>query len=227
LQLNERIRRWSARLLDILAIQLEATGIPPSQHAECALVLSNHISWLDIFAIDAVRAVRFVAKAELRRWPFIGWLLERSGTLFIERAQRRHTAEVNERVTAAMARGEMFGVFPEGATGAGDCLRPFHASLLQPALANDATLCPVAICYTRIDGTLCREAEYGERNIFESLGLILSQPAIRAELNFLPHMATAGRHRRELAREAETLIAQALNLSAPSTKSGRSAALPT
>ncbi len=208
-----RIRRWSARLLRILAIHLEISGTPPIGATAPVMIVANHVSWLDIYAINTVRAARFIAKSEVRRWPVIGWLCGQAGTFFVERARKRHTAQINEQVAAALMQGDTVAVFPEGTTTAGDVVLPFHASLLQPALKCDALLYPVAIRYTRADGSLCSEADYaGDKSIAGSLRLMATQPVIRARLQFLPPLTCVGRPRHELAREAARLIAGALGL---------------
>src|SRR5688572_15971704 len=135
------VRRWSARLLAILAVRIEANGTPP-RTGEPAMIVANHVSWLDICALNAVSTARFVAKSEIRRWPVIGWLVAQGGTLFIERARRHHVAHVNREVEAALRNGATFAVFPEGVITRGDVVKPFHASVLQPALTCNATLYP-------------------------------------------------------------------------------------
>lgn len=221
------VRRWSAHLLSILAIRLEVSGKPPGA-GTTAMIVANHVSWLDIFAINAAHPVRFVAKSEIRRWPIFGPICEQGGTLFIERARRHHIAEINRKMAAALRQGDTFAVFPEGMITTGDMLLPFHASLLQPALTCEAMLYPVAIRYTRADGSLCSEADYqGEKSMMDSLKLMVTQPKIIARLHFLPPLACSGKHRRELALEAARLIATSLGVPVPrkhgETASGRRA----
>ena len=216
------VRRWSTQLLTILAVRVTVSGEPPRAGDAPVMIVANHVSWLDIFAINAVQTMRFVAKSEIRRWPVLGWLCEKGGTLFIERAHRRHIARINAEVAAALTQGDAFAVFPEGVITAGDVVLPFHASLLQPALACNARLFPVAIRYTRADGSLCREADYeGDKTLMDALRLMLTQPVIHGHLQFLPPLACDGTHRRELAHEAARLIAQALNVPAPQRRSGK------
>ncbi|MDB5812038.1 MAG: phospholipid/glycerol acyltransferase [Betaproteobacteria bacterium] len=211
-----RVRRFAQGLLHILAVRLTVSGTPPRADQAPAMLVANHVSWLDIFAIDAAHVVRFVAKSEIRRWPVIGWLCAQGGTLFIERTQRKHTLNINEQIAAGLRAGDLFAVFPEGIISSGDVVLPFHASLLQSALSCNALLFPVAIRYTGADGELCYAAHYaGTRTLVESLRLILTQPVIRVHLRFLPPIVCAGRHRRELADEAGAVIAAALNLPAP------------
>jgi 1-acyl-sn-glycerol-3-phosphate acyltransferase len=215
-QRRRRVRRFARQLLAILAVRLTVSGEPPRAQDLPAMLVANHVSWLDIFAIDAAHAMRFVAKSEIRRWPVIGWLCAQGGTLFIERAQRRHTMNINEQIAAGLRAGDTFAVFPEGTITSGDVVLPFHASLLQPALSCNARLFPVAVRYTRADGSLCFEADYaGAKTLVDSLRLILTQPVIHVHLQFLPPLACASRHRRELAHDAAARIAAALNLPSP------------
>ncbi len=215
------VRRWSARLLAILAVRIEAHGIPP-RPGEPAMIVANHVSWLDIVALNAVSTARFVAKSEIRRWPVIGWLVAQGGTLFIERARPHHIAHINREVEAALRHGATFAVFPEGVITRGDVLKPFHASVLQPALTCNATLYPVAIRYTRNDGSPCGEADYADsKSLLQSLLAMVTQPVIHAQLDFLTPLPCAGRQRRDLARAAEEAIASALNLPAPSRRAER------
>src|SRR5688500_5595345 len=84
---KREIRQWAGKLLAILAIRLQMYGVPSRERP--LMLVGNHVSWVDIFAVDAVLPVRFVAKREVRSWPFVGWLSARCGTLFIDRSQRR------------------------------------------------------------------------------------------------------------------------------------------
>ena len=102
------------RLLDILCVRLFLHGKPPAYETRPLMLVANHVSWLDIFAINAIVPVRFVAKSEVRSWPFIGWLCARAGTLFIRRARPHDTARINDVVAKALRAGDVFAVFPEG-----------------------------------------------------------------------------------------------------------------
>jgi 1-acyl-sn-glycerol-3-phosphate acyltransferase len=216
---RRRLKQWSAQLLRIFAIHLRVTGTPPDGGA--VLIVANHVSWLDIVALNAACPVRFVAKSEIRRWPLIGWLCARGDTLFIHRARRYHTREITREMVAAMRGGDAFAVFPEGTTTHGDVLLPFHASLLQPALACDARVYPVALRYSRADRSLCIEADYeGDKTLIESLLQLITQPQVHLSLQFLPPIACAGIDRRELADEAAQRIATRLGLAAPCRRAG-------
>ena len=214
---NERqlaiIRRWSRSLLRVLNVRLRVHGTPPRGHAP-TMIVSNHVSWLDIWVIHAVCPVRFVAKSDVRRWPMIGWLVARAGTIFIERDRRRDTARINRRIVETLMRGERVGIFPEGTTTDGTHLRAFHASLFQPALEAGARVSSAAIRYPLHGAEPNPDASYtGERSLLESVRLILAQRTLRAEVTFCGALEPVGMTRRDLAHESHRLIAQALGFS--------------
>jgi 1-acyl-sn-glycerol-3-phosphate acyltransferase len=226
-QRRMRVQRFSRQLLALLAVRVKVGGEPPRARDAPVMIVANHVSWLDIFAINTAHTMRFVAKAEIRRWPLLGWLCAQGGTLFIERAQRRHTAQINVQIVAGLRQGDTFAVFPEGRISDGHAVLPFHASLLQPALSCNARLFPVAIRYSRSDGSLCEEADYaGDKTLLHSLRMMLTQPVIHAHLQFLPPLESGGRHRRELAHEAARMIAAALNVPAPRRRTDKTSRPP-
>lgn len=224
---TELIRRWSAGVLAILNVRLSAKGEVPDSSAADVMFVANHISWLDIYLLDAVCPVRFVAKAEVRAWPVIGWLAVKIGTLFIERTRRHDTARAGREVVDALRQGDCVAVFPEGTTSNGTLLRSFHASLLQSAITSGARLWPVAIRYVHRDGTANLSPAYVDNMSFaDSLFRILDEPELEAEIAYLEPLPVQGRSRRELAALAEKAIANALNLTAPGRKSGKPADPP-
>ena len=224
---TELIRRWSVGVLAILHVRLSVKGEVPDVAAAGVMFVANHISWLDIYLLDAVCPMRFVAKAEVRAWPVIGWLAVKIGTLFIERARRHDTARAGREVVDALRQGDCVGVFPEGTTGNGTFLRPFHASLLQSAIISGARLWPAAIRYAHRDGRVNLSPAYVDDMSFgASLFRILNEPELVAEIIYLEPLPVQGRSRRELAVLAEKAIANALNLTAPGRKSDKPVDLP-
>lgn len=224
---SRHVERWSRRLLATLHVRLHVEGERPDAHARPALIVANHVSWLDIFLLDAVAHVRFVGKSEIRYWPVIGWLSTRAGTMYIERSRRRDTGRINRLVAAALERRELCAVFPEGTTTIGDEVLPFHASLLQPAVVAGADVVPVAIRFARTDGSLCEEAAYdGDKSLLDTMRLMLTQPRIEATLRFLPPIHAAGRSRRDVAEEAARAISLALGLPPPRTLPGTAGGPP-
>ena len=221
------VGRWSAGLLAILKVVPSFRGSPPVPAQRAAVLVSNHVSWLDIQLIHSVWQVRFVAKSEVRRWPLIGWLSAHTGTLFIERGKGRHAARINQSIQAAFREGDAIGVFPEGTTSSGMELTRFHASLLQPAVDEGAMVYPVALRYLDETGNINVNASYvGDTSLTESLRMIFAEKRIRAELTFLPAIDATGKTRRELAAQTQSVIAAELNLPVSGTLPGMSAGPP-
>jgi len=205
------VKRWSHALLGMLGVKLQVHGKPPRGHVPPAMLVANHVSWLDIYAINAVIPVRFVAKSEIRKWPVIGWLSAKTGTLFIERARRRDTVRISGEIVAAMQSGDVVTVFPEGTTTDGSQVLRFHGSLLQPQLQAEAHVYPVALRYENSDGSLCVEAAYdGDKSLWDTLRLIVARPVIHVHVWFLQPLPAAGADRRTLAQAAHAAIADRL-----------------
>lgn len=141
-----RIAWWSAGLLAALGVRLRAAGV---YRPGATLLVINHISWLDIAAVHAVcPRARFVSKADVRHWPLLGWLIGAVGTLFIERERKRDALRVVHQMAEALDAGDTVAVFPEGTTGDGRTLLPFHANLLQAAIATGTPVQPVVLRYS-------------------------------------------------------------------------------
>ena len=211
------VRAWSRRLLRTLRVEMCVHGVLCTTEGNVLLV-ANHVSWLDIFVLNAVHPVRFVAKAELARWPIVGRTLRRVGTLFVERARKQDARRVNADTSAALARGDVVAVFPEGRTTDGHDVLPFKSSLLQPIVDARGHVQPVAIRYRAATGeTSMLPAYVGNLSLLASLWRITAAPSLIVDLHAPPRLAAAETsHRRELARAAETAIRMAL-AEAPAT----------
>ena len=206
-----RIRRWSRRLLHLMCVDIRAFGALAHPNV---LVVANHVSWLDIFALHAIGPVRFIAKSEIARWPLIGRLVRGVGTLFIERARRRDTHRVNREIASALHDGDIVAVFPEGTVTNGTKVLPFKGSLLQPIVDAEGFVQPVAIRYRTPAGELSLAPAYHDLTFLGSFWRICGERSLVVELIATKPMPAKGRQRRELATEAETAIRAALALSA-------------
>jgi len=225
---QELIRRWSQRLLSMLGIETRLRGLPVAGLPGNLLIVANHISWLDIFVLNALRPCRFIGKAEIKRWPLIGRLVADCGTLFLERGRRRDAHRVNQHARDVLAAGDTIAIFPEGTTTDGTTVLPFHGSLLQPVVDAHGQVQPIAIRYRRRDGTHSDAPAYvGDTSLLGSLWSVLGERALIVEVTLPPPVAARARHRRELAREAESAIRAALELpaldSGPETPADRQA----
>jgi len=203
-------RSWSAKLLAILNVRLTVQGTIPPRGGRGILFVANHISWLDIYLLNALHPLRFVSKAEVRAWPLIGFLAAKAGTLFIER--RRHdTVRANQAIEGALRDGDHIALFPEGTTSDGSHVQHFHASLLQPAIDADAPVQAVAIAYFGENGESDTAPAYiGDLSFGDSLKQILRRPAIHAQLHFCALVQPHGKDRRQLAGALHNAVTNAL-----------------
>ncbi len=209
------IRRWCRLLLRMLSIEARIHGLPDAGLPGNLLIVANHISWLDIFVLNAMQPARFVAKSELRRWPLVGWLIAGVGTLFIERDRRRDTQRVNRHAAEVLARGDVIAIFPEGTTTDGTDVLPFHGSLLQPIVDAGGHVQPVAIRYRRPSGEHNAAPAYvGETSFATSFWRVTGERSLVVEVHFAPPLPARARHRRELSRAAEAAIRTVLALPA-------------
>ena len=144
-QKNKRIEVWAGALLAKFAIKFIVNGRPPK--AGPVLLVSNHISWLDILVIHAAGHCRFVSKSDIKHWPVLGTLTTSASTLYIERESRRDAMRVVHHMSEALTDGDIVAVFPEGTTGNGVDLLPFHANLLQAAIATATPVQALALRY--------------------------------------------------------------------------------
>jgi 1-acyl-sn-glycerol-3-phosphate acyltransferase len=205
--------RWSRQLLEELGVRIICGGVPPAH----GLLVANHISWLDIYAINAVAPTTFVSKDDVLHWPVIGWLAKRVGTLFLERGSRTAALRAKEHLVAELRTGRLVGVFPEGTTGFGDQVMPFHAALFQSAIDAEVGVTPALIRYTDGQDRPSLAAAYvGEISLWQCVRGIVTASGLTVRVAFLPAVETAGADRRHLAHHSHQLISHALAALTPS-----------
>jgi len=209
------VRFWSRILLVALGIRLHVHRDPaakPIAATRGALLLMNHISWVDVFVIAAVTPARFVAKAEVARWPLLGRFAASVGTVYVERGRRHAIAHVNHTVAQRLRLGQSIGIFPEGTTTDGSRLLRFHANLVQAALEAGAPVIPLGLQY-RQDGQPSTAAAFiGDMNLVQSIWRIVLAPRLTAHLYWLPAVACDGLTRQAIGARAREAIGAALEL---------------
>lgn len=212
---NRVLRRWSRLLLWVCGARLRVSGQPLAPPLQASgieegssgrLVIANHISWIDVFAINGALPCRFVAKAEIGDWPLLGSLVTLAGALYIERGRRHAVSATNHKVRDCLQRGETVALFPEGTTSDGSVLLPFHSNLVAPALEVGCSIWPVALRYTDAAGPSTAAAFVGDMGLLTSMWNIVVAPDLLIEVALLaplPARADSNRHHiGQLAREA-------------------------
>jgi len=193
---NRAVEQWAAQLLRCCGVELKLLGRPP--RAGPALLVANHLSWLDIPLMHACRHVRFVSKSDVGHWPLVGTLASAGGTLYIERSSRRDAMRTVERMAQALRAGDLVAIFPEGTTGDGRKLLPFHANLLQAAIDADAPIQPVGLCfYDQASGEPSYAPSYvGDETLLGSIWRTVTAPPLVAQLHYGEPEHADGRDRR-------------------------------
>jgi 1-acyl-sn-glycerol-3-phosphate acyltransferase len=204
----EHARRWSAGFLRVLGVRLEAHG---TARPGAKLIVANHVSWLDILAIDAVEPARFVSKAEVRHWPLFGRLAVAVDTLFIERDRARDALRVVHQMAEALQAGDTLAVFPEGTTSTGRELLPFHANLLQASIATDTPVQPLALRFSDASGVFSAAVEFvGTTTMPQSVWAIACAQDLCVHVEILPAQSVGHADRRRLAARLREEIAAAI-----------------
>lgn len=192
-----------------------------------ALLVANHISWIDICVINAVLPAAFVAKEEVRHWPLIGWLAAKNDTVFLRRGSRGHARIINQEIAAILGQNKYVAVFPEGTTTDGTHLLHFHAALIQPALTASYPVMPVAISYWETDGTRSLAPSYaGDISLGQCTRAILRRKKTIARLRVMSALGMNGEDRRQVALAARAAICAGAGLPPPSNPSEILAGLP-
>lgn len=206
--LDEVTLNWSRQLLHILGIRLVVQG---QARPGAKLVVSNHVSWLDIVAINSVVPSRFVSKAEVGQWPLIGPLVTAAGTLYLVRERRRDAMRVLGLMAKAMREGHTVAVFPEGTTGDGHGVMHFHANLLQAAVDAPVPVQPVVLRYSDPQHAFSPIAAYvGDTTLLQSLWWVVTAKGLCVNAQILPLQEVAHADRRALAERLHVLISDAL-----------------
>ena len=192
-QQQARVQAWSLGLLACTGVTLQLRGRPVRNGP--ALLVANHHSWLDIPVLHAARYCRFISKSDVQDWPIVGTLATAAGTLYIQRESRRDALRMVDSMREALLCGEVLAVFPEGQTGDGRALLPFHANLLQAALAAGAPVQPVGLRFidSRSGATSFAPSFAGDESFLGSVWRTLLAPGIMAVVHFGPPK-TAQKH---------------------------------
>lgn len=199
------VRFWCRTLVRSAGVRIRVSGAAPGTGG--ALLVANHVSWLDIPLLAAVRPARMLAKSEVRGWPVVGPLAVRGGTLFIARARPRALPGTVAAIAAALREGSVVAAFPEGSTWCGLGRGRFRRAVFQAAIDAGVPVQPVRIAY-RLDGGAASTAPafVGEDTLFSSLWRVVRARCIVADLRVLPELDTRSADRRQLAQAAQTAL---------------------
>jgi 1-acyl-sn-glycerol-3-phosphate acyltransferase len=204
---HRAIRTWSSILLRLFGFRVRRFGEPLPG---AAMFVANHVTWLDIVLMHSQRAVGFVAKAEISRWPLVGWMASRAGTIYHHRGNNESLHGVMHQMVERLRGGQAVGVFPEGRTTDGRAIGVFHARIFQPAVLAEVPVQPVALRYGD-RGAAQTEVAFAPRERFLGNFLrLLGDPPRVAEVHFLAPQPAAAEGRRRLAEACREQIMAAM-----------------
>ncbi len=198
-------RRWACWVTALFGLRVQVRGIPPP--APCLLV-ANHLSYLDILVLATQTDIVFVAKAEVARWPVIGFLSRAVGTVFIDRARKRDLPRVIQAMTDALRRGQRVAFFPEGTSSAGTLILPFHSPLFEAAVRAGVPVRYASLTYRTIcdippaSHAVCW---WGDMTFARHLYALLQLSEVRATVSFGRDAVEAG-NRKQLATQARAAV---------------------
>lgn len=210
-RLKRHRQQWHLKLTRILDLHIQRHGLA-SEHP--ALLVSNHVSWMDIPVLGSQGELGFLSKAEVRDWLGIGWLADRSGTLFIERGGSEAAEKAMDDIREQLNGQHNIILFPEGTTTDGSDVRRFHPRLFATAFALNVPVQPVAIRYTDDHGNPHHGAPFiGDDTFPAHIWRIAKEKRIHVDVYFLPPIPIDDSlKRRELAESAHQAIRSALQL---------------
>lgn len=223
------VRNWSARLLRWLGVRVESRGALEQREAHVSgvtpgetgrLVVANHISFLDIFALNTVLPSGFVAKAEIAKWPVFGLIARAVGTIFIERGNKRALIGIGAGMRKALEDGRNLLMFPEGTTSDGTKLLKLHANLMEAAVRTGADVVPVVLQYKVAGRQSTVPAYVGDTGLFECLWKVVSSRDVSVTVTVLAPRKGEDRH--SLCQSVSADMAAALGVPDPTPSAAES-----
>ncbi len=204
---RKALRIWSKGICRIFGVRVEVQGAPLDSPV---MLVANHTTWLDIETISAVRPAAFVAKAEIRSWPIVGWLATRGGSIYHERGDRGSLARTASAVHDKLASGGDAAIFPEGRVGPSGGVLKFHGRLMQPALDANVPVQPVGLRYRTRPHDNDMVSFIDDESFGANVWRVLGNPVSTATVIFLEPVPPQEGGRKAMATEARRRIVDAL-----------------
>ncbi len=198
------IQHWFTEFIRLLHIETKVHG---EIHSQNQLMVANHISWKDIILLNSVYPTRFVAKSEISKWPVIGWLSARVGTLFVKRGNVTDIRRLNKQISKLIEAEERVTLFPEGATSEGSEIAHLYPGLFQSVISSSGDksplgVQPIVIIY-KIDDALSPHIPFtGEASLLANLWSVLGFNHITANIYFTPFISSENMTRKTLSEHS-------------------------
>ena len=219
LQAQDEVMSWAKEALQIFGARVKLDG--QLRQSGPLLLVSNHVSWMDILLFLSLGPVRFVSKSEVQSWPVIGHFAQACRTLFIKRTSKRDARMVVQRMSESLEDGDLIAIFPEGTTSVGEGVLPFHANLFESVVASKAQVQAASILYVggKENSFITTPSFTGEDTLVASIWRILGMSQFDIWVSMGPVHESLGQDRRALAtqswREVQELHSQLRSRAGP------------
>lgn len=198
------LHRSSRDTLRTFVDHVEVTGPRP----KAGLLVSNHLSYIDILLLSSLQPGVFVSKSEVKGWPVFGWFSQVAGTVFVRRAKRGEVGEISNQMHGLLQEGHLVILFPEGTSSGGEVVLPFKSSLLEPAVGQKSPLFAACITYSLADGTPSEDVCYWrDMTFFPHAVKLLGKKFVKARVGFAEIKEPAN-DRKELARQLHAEVSR-------------------
>lgn len=204
---HRAIRWWSLVLVRVFGFQVHRIGEPLPG---AVMFVANHVNWIDIQLMHSQRMMGFIAKAEISRWPFLGWLAARGETIYHHRGNHDSLHGVMHQMVERLESGRAVGVFPEGRTTSGHEVANFHARIFQPAVLAGVPAQPVALRYGAGGNAQTIIAFQPGESFVGNFLRVLGEPGRVAEVHFLDPVPASEDGRRRMAQACRQRIVEAM-----------------
>jgi lyso-ornithine lipid O-acyltransferase len=224
---SQWLHRRCTRALRRLGVEVTVEGPLPAR----GLVVSNHLSYLDILMFSAAVPCVFVSKSEVGSWPLVGLLTRLSGTILVNRQRRTQTVAVRHEMEQSLQAGVPVILFAEGTSTDGSHVLPFRTALFEPAVSLGLTVTPARIAYSLEGGSVAMDVCYwGDMTLMPHVLKLFAKGKLVGHIRFSSKPAIY-RDRKEaavLAREEVLALADepAINLVSPDAPSVARSMLP-
>lgn len=205
--LSMLVSGWSRALCRICGLQVQCYG---KRTSGPTLFVANHISWLDIFALSSTFSAIFISKQEVKKWPVLGWLAHRVGTLFIRRGQFEASTLASNAIVNSLFNHSNVLFFPEGTCTDGTYVKRFHARMFQAAIETGVPVQPIALRYPQGSGVSSVVPFIGDETFLANLWRILGEKKLCIDVWFCPPVLARDKKRRELADYAQAQVSNVL-----------------
>ena len=207
------LQAGSRRILRVVASRVELNGPLPRS----GLLVSNHLSYVDILLLGSLAPAVFVSKAEVKGWPIFGWFAALGGTVFVQRERRGHVGEVSGRIRSLLAEKHLVILFPEGTSSDGREILRFKSALLEPAVGQKCPLSVAWVSYGLSGGSVETDVCYwGDMTFAPHFFKLLAKPRVTARASFAEIQSPAA-DRKELAKQLHAAAVQLKDSSARSS----------